>query len=48
MAHGHSRNYTTLTDATIVRQAKLNMADMLSGKPSGWSDRRFLRLLLGT
>lgn len=33
---------------TIVRQAKLNMADMLSGKPSGWSDRRFLRLLLGT
>jgi len=32
---------------TIVRQAKLNVADMLHGKPSGWSDRQFLRLLLG-
>lgn len=32
---------------TIVRQAKLNVANMLSGKPSGWSDRQFLKLLLG-
>lgn len=33
---------------TIVRQAKLNVADLLSGKPSGWSDRRFLTMLLGS
>lgn len=33
---------------TIVRQAKLNVADMVSGKPSGWSDREFLSLLLGS
>jgi len=33
---------------TIVRQAKLNVAELLSGKPSGWSDRQFLRLLLGS
>jgi CubicO group peptidase (beta-lactamase class C family) len=33
---------------TIVRQAKLNVAEMLSGKPSGWSDRHFLKLLLGS
>ncbi|MGQ2987598.1 MAG: serine hydrolase domain-containing protein [Blastomonas fulva] len=33
---------------TIVRQARLNMANVLSGKASGWSDRQFLGLLLGS
>lgn len=32
---------------TIVRQARLDFIAMAAGKQSGWSDTRFLRLLLG-
>lgn len=32
---------------TIVRQAALDLRALATGKPSGWSDARFLALLLG-